>query len=55
MLNIAGLLSLGTLFSTELSFSGIISLPPSVIVHPFPPLKTDYLFITLLYFIHLSM
>jgi hypothetical protein len=31
----------GTLFSTELSFSGIISLPPFVIVHPFPPLKTD--------------
>ena len=41
MLIIAGLLSLGTLFSTELSFSGIISLPPFVIVHPFPPLKTD--------------
>jgi hypothetical protein len=41
MLVIAGLLSLGTLFSTELSFSGIISLPPFVIVHPFPPLKTD--------------
>jgi hypothetical protein len=38
---IAGLLSLGALFSTELSFSGIISLPPFVIVHPFPPLKTD--------------
>jgi hypothetical protein len=36
MLIIVGLLSLGTLFSTELSFSGIISLPPFVIVHPFP-------------------